>query len=392
MKKYFKNIITLQLISLLLAGATACSKSVPTQSPKPTPNAIEAKKAPEQKAVEKQSLDKNLIQLSIKVASPVKLTLENYNGGFFTVKKPKGWAIETTGNYETFGFRMYDSEAPARQIFYYGSMSPVIKSVEAKHFWKQYVQTGGYGQAKMYGDAPVLAPATTERFFSIFNEFATFATQYGIKHNFPSLKDFKALETVKRNSPMASAALDDSIVRGLFTQSGVPCQGLFGATVVDSIKYPVNNLDSGYYTLYAVTGISAPTDEFNALESILSEAIGSFQLSQSYINQAVQQNQWETNAALKVGKTLSEANDSYNKAWHSRQAINDASAQKFGDSTLGYDRLYDTETGKTYRAEYGFWDKYRNNKEDYNNPNLEMVPSNSYDLLNKSVDGYIMSK
>lgn len=90
-----------------------------------------------------------------------------------------------------------------------------------------------------------------------------------------------------------------------------------------------------------------------------------------------------------MGRTLSEANDSYNKAWQNRQVSNDASAQKFGDSILGYDRLYDTETGETYRSEYGFWEDYDSNREKYANKNLQMVPSNGYDLLNKSVDGYI---
>ena len=188
---------------------------------------------------------------------------------------------------------------------------------------------------------------------------------------------------------MASVALDDSIIMGLFKQNGVPCEGLFGATLVDSIQYPVNDFDTGYYTMYVVLGVSAPTDEFSSLQSTLTEAIGSFKFSQSYINEGVQKNIWETNAALQVGKTLSEASDSYNKAWHDRQKTTDASAQKYGDSILGYDRVYDTETGETYRAEYGFWEEYENNREKFVNKNLQMVPSNGYDLLNKPVDGYI---
>lgn len=69
---------------------------------------------------------------------------------------------------------------------------------------------------------------------------------------------------------------------------------------------------------------------------------------------------------------------------------NSASAQKYGDSMLGYDRLYDLETGQTYRAEYGFWEEYDKNREKYANQNLQMVPDSGYDLLNKPVDGYIM--
>lgn len=383
MNKHWKKMLSLQLIILLLTVTAGCRKTNENQKSDLTSKANSS-------LLKQKTPDTSLTQLKIKTSSFNKPTLETYNGSFFTVKKPKGWVIETTGNYETFGFRMYDKEAHARQVFYYGSMSPILKSTQSKSFWKQYVNNGGFAQAKLYSDAPVLAPATAENFFKLFNDFASFALKYGIKHNFPSLKAFKALESSKRNSEISSAALDDSVIRGLFTQNGVPCEGLFAATVVDAVSYPVNNLDAGYYTIYAVIGVSAPTDEFSALESTLTEAAGSFQFSQSYIDQAVQQNKWETKAALQAGKTLSQAYDSYNKAWKDRQSAGDASAQKYGDSMLGYDRLYDSETSETYRAEYGFWEEYDKNREKYANQNLQMVPDSGYDLLNKPVEGYIM--
>ena len=66
----------------------------------------------------------------------------------------------------------------------------------------------------------------------------------------------------------------------------------------------------------------------------------------------------------------------------------DAFAQKYGEFILGYDRIYDTEIGETYRSEYRSWEKYDNNRENFANKNLKMVPKNGYDLLNKSVEIY----
>ncbi len=93
--------------------------------------------------------------------------------------------------------------------------------------------------------------------------------------------------------------------------------------------------------------------------------------------------------ALQVGRTLSEAADSYNEAWSNRQRVNDALSQKRSDATMGYDRLYDTETGEVYRAELGFYDQYDTHREEFENIDLQPVPDDDYDLYEKEIKGYI---
>lgn len=337
---------------------------------------------------EKKAEVDNRTKVAVEKAGSLDLELEEYDGDYFTVRMPKGWTIKTVGTYENFGFRMYDKANPERQIFFYGNMNPLMKSTGARNFWKSYIAGSGFPDAKLYVDAPILSKPTAAQFFSIFNQYTSFARNYGIKHDFPSLEVFNVLDTSERETPISSVAKDDSIVRAVFTQNGIPCQGLFGAAVVDAMKYPVGNVDAGYYTVYVIAGIAAPIDEFFGLEEQLSKSIASFKFKDSYIKEGVAQNEWETKSALEMGRTLSEAYDSYNQAWRERQKPNDAAAQKYGDSNLGYDRLYDKDTGKTYRAELGFWDEYKNNPEEYN-MNLEKVPDNGYDLYNKPVSGYI---
>ncbi len=329
------------------------------------------------------------IKLNVEPADPVQLKLGEYDGGFFTMKKPLNWVIETTGEYENFGYRLYDPDCPAKQIFFYGNMKPFLKSNEAKEAWKNYIAGGGFAEAQLYADAPVLSPATTEQFYYIFNDFASLALRYGINHNFPSFDNLEVVETMPRNSPIASAALDDSILRGLFTCDNIPCEGLFAASVFDLMKSYMYNVDAGYYAVYIITGISAPADEFYLLKDTLAESLASFQFTEEYIQQGVVQNIWETKAALQVGKTLSEAYDSYNQAWSSRQKVYDTLSQKRSDATLGYDRLYDTETGDIYRAELGFFDEYDIHRKEYVNPNLQLVPDDNYDLYEKNISGYI---
>ena len=333
--------------------------------------------------------DMNKLQLNLEAAEPIGIELVDYDGGFFSLKIPQGWTIETTGDYENFGFRLYDPEKPGQQIFFYGNMEPFLKSSEAKTAWQTYLSTSGYADAQVYADAPVLTPATAEQFFYTMSEFASFAAQYGINHQFPVLTDLEVLETQPRNSAIASAAVDDSILRVLFTQDGIPYEGLFAASVVDSMTSYMYNTDAGYYTVYLIAGISAQTDEFSFMEETLAQSLSSFQFSNAYIQQGVNQNLWETQAALAVGQTLSEAYDSYNNAWSNRQQTYDALSQKRSDVTLGYDRLYDTETGEAYRAEVGFYDEYDIHREDFANQNLQLVPDDDYELYGQPVSGYI---
>ena len=329
------------------------------------------------------------IPLNLEAADSLKLKLEEHDGGFFTIKLPENWVIETTGQYETFGFRAHDPDSPGRQIYFYGKMDPFLKSIEAKDFWKSYIATGGYGDAQLYADAPVLSPPTIEKFYSLFGEFTALAAQYGINHNFPQLGDLEVLESMPQNSPLGGPAVDDTILRGHFTHDGVPCEGLFAGSIYDYLSYDALGVDAGHYVVYVVTGISAPADEFIHLQETLAESLGSFQFAQSYIDQGVAKIEWEAQKALEIGKTLSESADSYNQAWHDRQPAKDTVGQKDSDKTLGYDRLYDTETGETYRAELGWYDGYNTNREKYNNPNLELVPGDGYELYNKEVSGYI---
>jgi hypothetical protein len=328
-------------------------------------------------------------KLNFTAATVVDLNLQDYDGSFFTMKIPEGWTIETTGNYESFGFKLYDPNKPTRQIFYYGNMSPFTKDLYGRQAWQRYINEGGYTSSQIYVDVPYLDPATTEEFFYKFDDFASVANQYGINHDFPVLSDLEILERLDRNSAMQDIAVDDAMIRGLHTQDGVLCEGLYAATVVDAMTAYMYGTDAGYYTVYVIMGISAPADEFSQLETQLAESVSSFQFSQDYIDQGVQLNEWETAAALQVGETLAAAADSYNQAWSNRQASDDALSQKRSDGMLGYDRLYDSETGKTYKAEIGFFDEYDTKRSEYSNPNLQLVPDDGYSYYSEDISGYI---
>jgi len=97
-------------------------------------------------------------------------------------------------------------------------------------------------------------------------------------------------------------------------------------------------------------GIIARVDEFSQLQEAFNKSLSSFEFTQEYINETVNYVQNETERILAQGQMMQGVYDSYNAAWRARQTTYDVLSQKNSDATLGYERLYDTETGEIYRA------------------------------------------
>lgn len=60
------------------------------------------------------------------------ITLEKFNGEFFSIDKPERWDIFTAGACSEFAFLIRDDKEPLRQIFYFGSVGPVYTNEEQK--------------------------------------------------------------------------------------------------------------------------------------------------------------------------------------------------------------------------------------------------------------------
>ena len=66
-------------------------------------------------------------------------------------------------------------------------------------------------------------------------------------------------------------------------------------------------------------------------------------------------------------------------SWEKRNNSYDIISQKQSDATLGYERVYDTETGDVYKAYNGFTDEYKGNR-------YQAVTD---DMYTKTISGYI---
>lgn len=82
---------------------------------------------------------------------------------------------------------------------------------------------------------------------------------------------------------------------------------------------------------------------------------------------------------MALNASMQEAYDSYNSAWSDRQTSYDITSQKQSDATLGYERVYDTETNEIYKAYNGFSDDYLG----------ERYQPITDDMYTQGYDGYI---
>ncbi|MDD2362062.1 MAG: right-handed parallel beta-helix repeat-containing protein [Eubacteriales bacterium] len=333
-----------------------------------------------------QSKDDGKIAVSLQKAPEIKLTLETVTTNDFTIKIPKGWRYELNPSNLVFGIMIYDPQKPERRVFYHYNFNPFMKSNDARNLFRT-----NYGANSLFGSCPVLAPATVSEFYKQWNSYIDFLDVQGLKAAVTKFSKLDIVEEHPLENYLSSYALDSAVVRAhaKLENSNIPCEGLFSGSVVSLGSYYQNGIDCYPMTVYNVMGIMAPADEFLELEQTLANVLKSFAFTESYANAYVKKSEDATKAILDNARSMQAAYDSYNDAFWARQPINSATSQKNSDSTLGYDRLYDSETGEIIRSEAGWFDQYDINREKYNNPNLYMLEDNDYDRYDKEINYYI---
>jgi hypothetical protein len=131
-------------------------------------------------------------------------------------------------------------------------------------------------------------------------------------------------------------------------------------------------------------GLTSEEGKFLENENMLNQIIASYTISDSYVSQCIQAQQQALSGALRVGQTLSETSDIIMDSWENRQISDDIISEKWSDTTLGYERIYDPDTNEVYRVDNGFYDTYNINRDYYENSNLEQLPDNDWNLWTSS--------
>lgn len=304
------------------------------------------------------------------------IVLEDYSNDLFNMKIPKGWKVDTLGDYIHYTIKVYDPSNPLYQFFLNLKTEGYNKSQDAKNWQQKYYPDS------LFAKTSVLDNPTTEGFYKIFNDLGTLNNTSSF--TFPVLNGFMVTSNLGANS------LGGDILRATFTDnSGEAGEGIFMAYVYDVGSYYVSeNIISGkqidiyYLNVYDSIFMTTPKDEFINWESTLNSIFSSLQFTDTFLNGYNSEQDSVMKNFQSIRNIGNQISDSIMSSWENRSASYDIMSQKQSDATLGYERVYDTETNEVYKAYNGFTD-------DYDGARYKAIDDSMY---TKGISGYIEKK
>lgn len=337
---------------------------------------------------------------TVERCAPIVTDTYVYKDSRFCVELPVGWQVRTSGMLANdFCLMAWDPAQPDRYFFRTSALYPFVKSAAAKDWWTQNVGRTALPGINVVGDAAVvLEEKTLACFLSHANDIRQVTE--ALKDNyqtldpevFPAIRDAVIQDTAPSPIFRIPTAPENLMARITFTDDdGDPCEGVMTAQPSNDGSFYVNGIDIWPDTVYMFMGFAAPVGELRELESVLSRCLSSFTFSEDFIRTTLKTIDDTGSIIRQMNATMLSGRASYDALWENRTDAYDVLSQKWSDATLGYDRLYDSETGEVYRAETGFWDEYELHRYEYDNPNLQLIDSGTEQYYLRSVD-YTISR
>ena len=303
---------------------------------------------------------------------------EKYDNGLVSFDYPKGWKVDVGPfDYIYYSFKVYDPSNPDYMLLFVLKQEGALKSEKARQVYASMYPDS------MFAKLTPIDPQTTEGYYNAWNGNAKYNnTEAGVEY-FPQLNNFTVIENIGKDM------VGGDILRASYTDaSGKKCQGLFTAAVKDIGSYYIsenmwnpfgNKVDVAPLNTYNIIIMSAPDEEFINWQSALDHCVGTIQFSSTFINGFNQQEDTILKTVQANQKIYDQISDSIMSSWEARNNSYDIISQKQSDATLGYERVYDTETGDIYKAYNGFTDDYKG----------ERYQPITYDMYTKATAGYI---
>ena len=318
----------------------------------------------------------------VKISKSIAKTVEyeDYSNGLISMKIPKGWKVDVPAlDYIHYSFKVYNPENPNYMVTFMMKLEGFNKSQAAKNWQQTY-----YPDA-VFAKLPVIDPHTTEGFYNAWNEIAAYINANDVKYEYlSSMDEFTIIENLGTNTYVGG-----DILRATFkNSSGELMQGLFTASVKDVGPYYVNSnvfnifsekIDVYPLIVYNTILMTAPDEEFINWQSILDNCIATLEFSDTFVNAFNKEESSILSTIQANQKIYDQMSDMIMDSWEKRNNSYDIISQKQSDATLGYERVYDTETGDVYRAYNGFTDDYQG----------ERYQAITDDMYTSAISGYI---
>ena len=318
-----KKILTILICVFIVLGITGCGKTITKEA-----------------------------NVKIRKVETKTIKYTDFDNGLIKMKIPEGWKVDVLGDYIHYTVKVYDPNRPTYQFFFNLKTEGYNKSEDAKAFQQKYYPND------IFAKNPVIADKTTEGFYKIFNELGTLNNTSSF--TFPTLTDFTVVEN------LGTGLLGGDILRATFKDAeGKEAEGLFTAYVYDAGPYYVNeNIMSGkqidiyYLSVYDAIFITAPKDELIEWEDTLNTVASSLEFTDTFMSGFNMQQDAVMQNFQNVRSICNQITAGIMDSWEKRSKTYDIMSQKQSDATLGYERVYDTDTGDIYKAYNGFTDDY----------------------------------
>ena len=303
--------------------------------------------------------DKNLLKtkegetLKITKSETSQIEYEDFNNGYLKMKIPTGWkvAVPNKVTFSGYTFKLYNPNDKNYMIEFSLGLSGFMKTEAAR---KKYASL--YPSA-VFGQLAAIDPQTTEQFYKVWNTNAKVANQQINQEFFVYLNNFEMIENLGKTD------LGGDVIRGKFTNDkGETMQGLFTASIFESGTYFMYGVDLAPLNSYHNIIMYAPDAEFNNWQSIYNKCLSTIEFTEEFMKGFNREQSSQVSTVQANAKIYDEISDMIMDSWNKRNNSYDIISQKRSDATLGYERVYDTETGDVYKAYNGFTEEYSGNQ------------------------------
>lgn len=290
------------------------------------------------------------------------VTYEKYDNGLFSAEIPKGWVVKVleTSDYISYTFQIYNPDNPDLRVYFRMKTEGGFSTQEDYDFYASLYPTS------LMAQLPVINPQTTESYFKVFSRVMD---KFNTK-NFasPTIKNFE------QTASLGKGLLGAEIIRGRYTnEAGRNIEGVFSCSLMPyDIYYFVMQM------VYEVTFFTAPENELVNWYGVLSHTLNSIEFSELYNRKLNEELIALGQQTMEIAQICSQMTDIVNSGWESRQAAYDRISQKQSDATLGYERVYDTDTKEIYEAPLDFFDYYHGDRYQAVTDNMYLLPIDGY--------------
>lgn len=272
------------------------------------------------------------------------VSYEEFDNDFFSMEIPEGWQVVVHPDCDLihYTFEVYNPNDPD-YLLYFGMKSEGFLSSEKERAWYASL----YPKSP-YAIYPAIDPQNTEGYFRAFTEAAMINGLRNGDFISPFMNDFYVIDE------LGSSVVGGDIVRGGFANAeGEAVEGIFTAAPKKVSLYYVDAVN-----VYNIIFFTAPATELINWMNVLNHCVGTIRFSDAFVEAYYAQERAFVQGSMSIANICAETSAIIAEGWQNRQTTYDIISQKQSDATLGYERVYDTESGEIYRAYNGFSAEY----------------------------------